>query len=247
MASAHHNNASLNNGRPAPSGCGHSYQGRRRVYIPFRTLQCRGYICRENGSLVIACLKPQGYALFSERLKSRCNLYTLPSTRLEHKIISKAWRRPSPNRRANKPQAGAIACRLQRGLSSYIRGRFLRNVMKRDMELFREILLVLESGEPRRGSRRLSISGYSDEVISYHVKLLKEAGLIEAFDASSKTSFAWFPQMLTSAGHDFIDAAKDQRVWVKVKGKIQEMGGEGTLAVLKVVVEQVTKNIFKND
>lgn len=119
--------------------------------------------------------------------------------------------------------------------------------MKRDMELFREILLVLESGEPRRGSRRVSIPGYSDEVISYHVKLLKDAGLIEAFDASSKTSFAWVPQMLTSAGHDFIDAAKDQRIWVKVKRKIQGMGGEVTLAILKTVVDQVTKQVLENE
>ena len=54
--------------------------------------------------------------------------------------------------------------------------------MKRDMDLVRQILLDTENIPFLRSGQfyEPKIEGYSQEEVSYHVKLLHEAGYIEA-------------------------------------------------------------------
>ena len=63
------------------------------------------------------------------------------------------------------------------------------------------------------------ISGYSDNQVAYHVKILSEAGLLNAQDVSScgPDGFDWIAGSLTWQGHDFLDAAKDDTIWDKAK------------------------------
>ena len=73
--------------------------------------------------------------------------------------------------------------------------------MKRDMELVRKILLETEeaSNNPIEWIA-LNIEGYDPEVISYHVKIMKEAGLIEAENLTTLSHFEWQPKSLTPMG-----------------------------------------------
>ena len=57
--------------------------------------------------------------------------------------------------------------------------------MKRDMELVRQILLAIEAHKDMKQKIKPEIEGYSEEQIMYHVKILADAGLIEAIDVSS--------------------------------------------------------------
>lgn len=66
--------------------------------------------------------------------------------------------------------------------------------MKRDMALVRQILLKTEQNTEVSGWIDLDIEGYSPEEISYHVKLLAEAELIEAQDLTTMEEFEWKPK-----------------------------------------------------
>ena len=57
--------------------------------------------------------------------------------------------------------------------------------MKRDMDLIREILLAIETIGPPQGLARLDLPGHDPETVSYHVRLLDQAGLITAVDFST--------------------------------------------------------------
>lgn len=63
--------------------------------------------------------------------------------------------------------------------------------MKRDMDLFRRILLQLEASPEATGHSRidLDIEDRDPTEVSYHVQLLKEAGLIEAVNEFHLTGF----------------------------------------------------------
>jgi DNA-binding transcriptional ArsR family regulator len=88
--------------------------------------------------------------------------------------------------------------------------------MKRDMDLARKILFAVEAcNDPLGPQSELKIEGYSDQMISYHVKVLAEAGLLEAEDVSEMGSdgFRWWAESLTWQGHEFLEAARDDTRW----------------------------------
>ncbi|HLO32744.1 MAG TPA: DUF2513 domain-containing protein [Anaerolineales bacterium] len=96
--------------------------------------------------------------------------------------------------------------------------------MKRDMDLARKILLMVEQQPTYRQKITLDIPGYSSEEISYHVLLLAEANLIET-EISSRQSAEYKPKRLTWEGHEFLDAVKQDARWKKVKDVMEDVGG----------------------
>ena len=93
--------------------------------------------------------------------------------------------------------------------------------MKRDMDIARNILFAIADCNDPWGPRELHIEGSSDQEVSYHIKLLYQAGLIEAEDASSMgpDGFSWHAGSLTWDGHEFIEAARDDNRWNRTKKK----------------------------
>ena len=108
--------------------------------------------------------------------------------------------------------------------------------MKRDMDLIRQILMEIEKHREPLGSFSLDIENHSPDEISYHVKLLAEAGLVEALDMSSFSGFEWQATSLTWHGHEFLDAARDETVWNKTKAVVQAQGGSLPFDVIKGLV-----------
>lgn len=75
--------------------------------------------------------------------------------------------------------------------------------------------------------------------------LLDEAGLIEAIDLSSRNGPAWLPQRLTWAGHEFIEASRDESRWHKALNLMKEKGGGMVLDVLQsVLIQLMTKSVL---
>jgi len=97
--------------------------------------------------------------------------------------------------------------------------------MKRNMELARQILLRMEAQETYLDDIPLEFEGYTEEQVHYNIMLLHEAGLIFAIDASSAGGLYWMPQRLTWQGHEFLDAARDNKVWNKAKEIMAKTGG----------------------
>ena len=112
--------------------------------------------------------------------------------------------------------------------------------MKRDMDFARDILLAIEA-KPDDSEYPL-IPGKASEQEIYHVMLLAEAGLIEANKiVYDNRSVEWRIRRLTSQGHDFLDAARDQNRWNQAKRMISEKGGSLTFDILKGVLVQLMR------
>jgi len=116
--------------------------------------------------------------------------------------------------------------------------------MKRDMELVREILLQTEASPYVKGVAELKIENHSDDEISYHVKIMAEAGLITALDFSTGMTFDWRPIGLTWQGHEFLDAIRNDTVWSKTKEIVKEKGGAIPFAILQQLVIKVAASFF---
>lgn len=116
--------------------------------------------------------------------------------------------------------------------------------MQRDMELIREILLGIETSEPKQGLVRLKLSGRDNAEVSYHVMLLAQAGLIDAIDMSSSAGSSWIPKSLTWEGHDFLDAARNDTVWKKAMTTLKDKSVSVPFEIVKAVVMKTCKDFF---
>lgn len=113
--------------------------------------------------------------------------------------------------------------------------------MKRDIELTREILVALEELESFDEPVIPNIPGRSKHELVYHIKLLSEAGLIEAQNWSTGDGSEWVATSLTSSGHDFLDAARNNTIWEKAKTMVVDQGSVLTIEALKVALSQVVR------
>jgi hypothetical protein len=116
--------------------------------------------------------------------------------------------------------------------------------MKRDMELVRAILLEAEKMGPRGG--QIEIDDRSVEEINYHIKRMDEAGLIHALISKTILSGSTPPSPyriieITWKGHDFLDAARNDRVWRKVLGRVGAAVSTATLEVIMATLADEAK------
>lgn len=118
--------------------------------------------------------------------------------------------------------------------------------MRRDLDLVRTILLQMERSPHGLCTENPVIDGYSDEEVGYHVHLMAQAGLIVAADctALSDTSPQAIALSMTWAGHDFLDAAKDDNLWNKAKTMvIKPAGGAMFSVVLEWLKQQALEGL----
>lgn len=104
--------------------------------------------------------------------------------------------------------------------------------MKRDMGLIRDLMLRLEALDfPRNAvltlsgsDEELAVDGYSQDQISYHLVLIREAGFLQDANYSavrggiSFKAFSW-------EGHDFLDSVRDPDVWERTQSTMKKAGG----------------------
>lgn len=116
--------------------------------------------------------------------------------------------------------------------------------MKRDMDLIRKILVVIETTPP---SKIPIIEGYTSEQIGYHVYLMMQAGLVEGVEITSQVDQypIAIPTQLTWEGHDFLDACRNESVWNKAKETLKSIGGDVPLTVVKaLLVDIISKKVI---
>jgi len=115
--------------------------------------------------------------------------------------------------------------------------------MKRDLDLARQILLAVEARPAGARPVPVTIDGHSDLEVADHVRLLVEAGLLDALDASSFSGPAWLVRRLTWEGHDFIETARVESIWLKAKTIVLRKGGALSFEVLKQVLATVAREV----
>jgi hypothetical protein len=97
--------------------------------------------------------------------------------------------------------------------------------VKRDMDLIRAILLAVESCSSGLAPK-IEIHDYTQEQINYHVYLLGEAGLAKVHNITPDGgSPAALISSLTWAGHEFLDASRENKIWNLAKDSINKVGG----------------------
>ena len=98
--------------------------------------------------------------------------------------------------------------------------------MKRDMDLCRRILLAAESSPADKWVVGFPFSDeYGEHLVGEHVALLADAGLVDANITRYYGGGMDFTiKNLTWAGHDFLDAARDEGRWAKRKNASEPRG-----------------------
>jgi hypothetical protein len=105
--------------------------------------------------------------------------------------------------------------------------------MKRDLDLVRRILLHLEGGGESASPSGWSAfvdEGYDLAAIHYHVRLLHDAGLIEADEI---VPGQWWPERMTWSGHEFLDAARNEELWRETKQRVERGAGSAPFLVFQ--------------
>lgn len=117
--------------------------------------------------------------------------------------------------------------------------------MKRDWDLVRKILLQLEE-QDHLGSD--DVQGYDVRVVSYHVHLLNEAGLIKAAPTPRRmgSEQIWTASALTWNGHEFLDQIRADSIWGQIKRSAREKGLDLSFDVVrslaKVFIESMANS-----
>lgn len=119
--------------------------------------------------------------------------------------------------------------------------------MKRDIELVRKLLFYFEEkpGFSMVKSGEIHINGYDPSFVAYHVHLLCEAGFLSCERVVSTTTadrlIDAYPFRLTWAGHEFLDAARNESIWNQAKGILKEKGISVGVAVLQGLLVSLAK------
>ncbi len=110
--------------------------------------------------------------------------------------------------------------------------------MKRDMDLVRKLLLNLE------GEENIDLSSSSDEQKLYHTALLIDAELV--FGAIARGGQGQISAAkafnLTWKGHEFIDAARDEKSWSRALAKVKSTCGTATLGIIQELLNLALKD-----
>ncbi|MGV1913162.1 MULTISPECIES: DUF2513 domain-containing protein [Rhizobium/Agrobacterium group] len=128
--------------------------------------------------------------------------------------------------------------------------------MKLEIDLLREVLLFVEekAARPLNEIEQVSIPGYEDAAVAYHIILAEEAGLLVAqidtlpdTDDDAVLHVGYSIQRLTLKGHELIGAVRDETAWRHVKEGVRKIGSVTVSAVtgvaeayLKQKISQVT-------
>lgn len=119
--------------------------------------------------------------------------------------------------------------------------------MKRDWNLVRQILLKLEDKPDTQGTIHPNqFSGWDEETVSEHLRLLDQAGLIEAIcdKPNRNTPTFCMARNLTWVGHEFLDAVRSDSAWNRIGHVAKEKGLELSLDTIKQIASALLAGIF---
>lgn len=105
--------------------------------------------------------------------------------------------------------------------------------MKRDLDLIRLILMQSETGQTPEAMEKVEFS-----VVLYHYELAIEAGLLVGTVDPPEGDCEGGARIerLTWEGHDFLDLARSETLWAKVKEELQKKGVGWTIEIAKAML-----------
>lgn len=128
--------------------------------------------------------------------------------------------------------------------------------MKRNLDVIRKIMIYCEEtlkpgailhakNMPKSLYKEIDSSMTEDEFIE-HVVLLEECHLIEGKGLKLISGlYAEFMVIrITSTGHDFLDALRNETVWSAVKEKVNLVGGVALSTMIDIAKDYIKKNLL---
>ena len=109
--------------------------------------------------------------------------------------------------------------------------------MKRDLDLIRLLLAEFEK-LPLNGfveARSISLEPWTADEVVYNTFLMEESGLITGKPSNSRDGKTMLVMSLTSAGHDYLDAVRNDTIWGKVRARLELEGTAGGLEIAKAL------------
>lgn len=114
------------------------------------------------------------------------------------------------------------------------------DIMKRDMDIIRHILFEIEKSDDPK-FMEFHIKDCSLNQLNYHLKLLHQAKLIDAEYSVRLSGISWIIEGLTWAGHEFLDASRNDRFWEKAKNLLSDNLGSVTFKMLEQILIDLSK------
>ena len=115
--------------------------------------------------------------------------------------------------------------------------------MKRNFDLFRDILLKIEAeGDPEEPLiNSLSLEGQDQALTNEHVKLMIDCGLLEGECKFSTNNRILLTSIrgLTPRAYDFLDNIRNDSVWKKIQSHVATTVGTASLDVLEKFANQI--------
>lgn len=151
--------------------------------------------------------------------------------------------------------ATIVNCGNYRNVTSNLNSE--QKTMKRNWELLRSILnqaescqggypIVLSNGCYNGAHIPLNIGELDFGEVCEHILLLGDSNLAEVRELGRtlQGSAGVAIDRLTMAGHDFLEAAKNDTIWNKAMNTVKEKGGSVTLGVLTQILSALVKQDF---
>lgn len=115
--------------------------------------------------------------------------------------------------------------------------------MKRDLELIKKILVFFEQKTTWKHEDKVQIDGHDDKLVSYHIDIMYEGGLLNGEPIKSKEGGIYdvLPFRLTWAGHEFLDSIRGGR-WEQIMKKIKQKGGDFTFDLVKQLATKLAQD-----
>ena len=121
--------------------------------------------------------------------------------------------------------------------------------LKRDMELVRKILFIIEEKyiDVTLLNSDIQIKGYDMEAIGYHCSILNDAGLISSYKGyyASNKLYSFGVGRLTWEGHELLDKIRSDTVWKRTKDAIIKKGIPFVLDAIKEIATAITAEMIK--
>lgn|SRR5699024_3395018 len=122
--------------------------------------------------------------------------------------------------------------------------------MKKNIELYREILKILENNNEEYYAlgpgEEFKVDGYYHADIVYNIKLMYEDGLLQGPKRFNGLDIVELVVKPTSEGHDFINIAKDQGLWNSFKEKMGEQLYTMPVSVMVSILKDYLQAYMKN-
>lgn len=120
--------------------------------------------------------------------------------------------------------------------------------MKRDLDLIRHILIVIENSD----SDKLTVDSFTtdefnEKMVSFHISLLLDCGYIEAakFTVIGQKYQQYIVKRMTSSGYDYLDAIRSDNIWFKTKEALKSIGNSASLDIIKAIAGKIALSILE--